>query len=169
MGKSSLINLLTDRKELAHTSGKPGKTQSLNYYLINESWYLVDLPGYGYAKVAKNIRKQFGQMIEDYILKSEFLACVFVLIDANIPPQKRDIEFVNWLGENGMPFCLIFTKTDRQTPAEIEVNMNNVKEALLEYWNELPPVFVSSATKRLGREEILTYINQVAADLAANA
>lgn len=161
VGKSSLINLLTDRKELAHTSAKPGKTQSINYYLINKQWSLIDLPGYGYARVAKSVRNQFGAIISDYIANSEGLVCLFVLIDANVPPQPIDISFTNWLGENGIPFCIVFTKTDRQKPEAAQANIEAIKTALLEYWNDLPPLFLTSAVTRAGREEILEYIQQV--------
>jgi GTP-binding protein len=166
VGKSSLINLLTDRDELAHTSAKPGKTQSINVYLINGAWTLVDLPGYGYARVSKTMRKRFGQLIEDYIRNSRRLACLFVLVDANIAPQKLDIDFINWLGENGVPFCLVFTKTDRQKPPQIAENIERIKASLLEFWEELPPMFVTSAAQRTGREELLTYIAQTANEIA---
>lgn len=166
VGKSSLINLLTNRDELAHTSAKPGKTQSINVYLINDAWSLVDLPGYGYARVSKTMRKRFGQLIEDYIRNSRHLACLFVLIDANIAPQKLDIDFINWLGENGVPFCLVFTKTDRQKPPLIAENIERIKASLLEFWEALPPMFVTSAAQRTGREELLAYIAQAASEIA---
>lgn len=168
VGKSSLINLLTQRKELAHTSNKPGKTQMLNYYQINATWYLVDLPGYGYAKVAKSKRKQFGRMIEEYLLQRESLTCTFVLVDANVPPQNIDIEFINWLGENGLPFSLVYTKTDRLKPAQLPNQIAAFEKALFEYWEALPPHFITSAVTRAGRDEILAYIAEIMASLEAD-
>ena len=156
VGKSSLINMLAGRKELAHTSGKPGKTQLINYYLINQSWYLTDLPGYGYAKQSKKTRGKWEARTERYFLDRQTLVSAFVLIDANIPPQKIDLEFVNWLGEHGVPFALAFTKTDRKASRN-GGSVDDFKAALLESWEELPPVFLSSATKETGREEILEF------------
>lgn len=157
VGKSSLINMLAQRKELAHTSGKPGKTQLLNYFLINDSWFLTDLPGYGYAKQSKKTRSKWETRMENYFLQRQTLVSAFVLIDSNIPPQEIDIEFVNWLGENGIPFVLAFTKTDRRKAREGE-HVAAFQAKLLEYWEELPPVFLTSATKEAGREEVLTYM-----------
>lgn len=158
VGKSSLINMLCGRKALAHVSNKPGKTELLNFYLINQEWYLVDLPGYGYAKRSKKIRRGFGKMINDYFLNREQLFCAFVLIDANVPPQDIDVEFINWLGENGVPFVLVYTKTDRLGKRQLEENLNLIRERLLEFWTHLPSEFITSSRTGEGREEILTFI-----------
>jgi GTP-binding protein len=148
--------MLTQRKELAHTSGKPGKTQLINYYLINNSWYLTDLPGYGYAKQSKKTRGKWESRTERYFLQRQTLMCAFVLIDANIPPQTIDLQFVDWLGENGVPFVLAFTKTDRK-PSRDGGSVEAFCERLLENWEELPPVFRTSATREVGREEIIDF------------
>ena len=160
VGKSSLINMLSDRRDIARISNVPGKTQHLNYYLVNDGWYLVDLPGYGYARVSKKLRRQWRLMMEHYFIKRETLQCVFVLLDGNIGPQKVDIEFINWLGELGIPFILIYTKTDRCKPHELEKNITAIRAALLEYWEELPPDISTSSTKRIGREEVLQIISE---------
>lgn len=160
VGKSSLINMLTGRTHLARTSNVPGKTQHLNYFLINKGWYLVDLPGYGYARVSKKLRRQWRLMMEHYFMKRESLQCVFVLLDGNIGPQPVDIEFVNWLGELGIPFILIYTKTDRCKPHELEKNIGAIREALLEYWEELPPDIITSSPKKIGRDEVLQIIKE---------
>ncbi|PHL00510.1 YihA family ribosome biogenesis GTP-binding protein [Neolewinella marina] len=157
VGKSSLINMLAQRKELAHTSGKPGKTQLLNYYLINDSWFLTDLPGYGYAKQSKKTRSKWEKRMENYFLKRQTLVSAFVLIDSNVPPQEIDLEFVNWLGEHGIPFVLAFTKTDRRK-AKDGAHVAAFQERLKEYWEELPPAFLTSAVKEIGRDEVLTYV-----------
>ncbi len=161
VGKSSLINLITGRKDLALTSGKPGKTQTINFFLIDHDWYLVDLPGYGYARTSKVNRRKWEIMIQGYLMRRENLACTFVLIDSNIPPQAIDIEFVNWMGEKGLPFVIVYTKTDRITEAQLEINLFKIRQALLEHWNELPKEFISSAVKRAGRQELLAFIEQV--------
>ena len=158
VGKSSLINMLAERKEMARISNVPGKTQHLNYYLVNKEWYLVDLPGYGYAKVSKKLRRQWRMMMDHYFRKRTTLCCVFVLLDSNISPQKVDIEFINWLGELGLPYILIYTKIDRIKAHELESNTQAIKDALLEYWEELPPDIPSSAEKHIGRDEILAII-----------
>lgn len=158
VGKSSLVNMLTGRRSLAHVSNTPGKTQLLNFYLINEAWYLVDLPGYGYAKRSKKERRGFSKIIEQYFIKRQEMYCAFVLIDSNIPPQTIDIEFINWLGEHGIPFVLVYTKTDRLSKLKLEANLHTFREALLEYWTHLPPEFVTSSKDRTGREEILEFI-----------
>lgn len=158
VGKSSLINMLTGRRSLAHVSNTPGKTQLINYYLINEEWYLVDLPGYGYAKRSKKLRRGFSKMIEDYFIKRKELYCAFVLIDANIPPQKIDIEFINWLGEHGVPFVLVYTKTDRMNTRTLETNLKEFRDTMLEYWTHLPAEFITSSRNQDGREEILEFI-----------
>ncbi len=164
VGKSSLINMLCSKKELAHTSQKPGKTQLLNYFLINQQWAIVDLPGYGYAKISKIKRKEWQKMIQDYLVLRPTLCCAFVLIDSNIPPQTVDIEFINWLGEMHIPFVLVFTKTDRLKPQEIEANIQATQAKLLEYWNELPQQFFTSANKNIGRDEILNFIDGLATE-----
>lgn len=158
VGKSSLINMLCGRKSLAHVSNKPGKTQLLNFYLINEEWYLVDLPGYGYAKRSKKERRGFGKMINSYFLERNQMYCAFVLLDSNIPPQDIDIEFINWLGEHGIPFVIVYTKTDRLKKRELEDNLDRIRTKLLEYWTHLPQEFITSARSRDGREELLTFI-----------
>jgi GTP-binding protein len=161
VGKSSLINALTYRKEVAHTSKKPGKTQLINYFLVNHDWYLVDLPGYGYAKISKKKRKAWEKMIEAYLIKRYSLQCAFVLIDANIPPQEIDVEFINWLGERRIPFVLVYTKTDKSKPKEIEANIAAIREELLKYWHDLPQEFITSSRDATGTEEILTFIEDV--------
>lgn len=154
VGKSSLINYVTGVKNLAKTSGTPGKTRLLNYFLINETWRLVDLPGYGYAKLSKTEIARINQMIKDYLLKREFLHTVFLLIDSRVPPQKIDLEFTNWLGENGIPFLLVFTKTDKVKVTYIE----EFKAKMLENWEELPQIFLTTSERKIGKEEILSFI-----------
>lgn len=161
VGKSSLINMLCGRKEIAHVSKKPGKTQMLNYYLIDKSWYLVDLPGYGYAKISKRKRQDWKRMIDGYLVRRDTLLCAMVLIDANIPPQKLDVEFINWLGEKRIPFVIVYTKTDRLKPEELDVNLQQIREELLKYWNALPQEFITSALDQRGRQEILDFIESV--------
>lgn len=158
VGKSSLINMLTSRKAIAHTSKKPGKTQMINFYLVNQQWHLVDLPGYGYAKISKTTRKKWEKMIQDYLNKRMNLMVTFVLIDANVPPQKIDLEFINWLGEMHLPFVLVYTKVDRLKPAEVEPNIKLFQDAMLKNWEELPQEFISSANSGRGRQEILDFI-----------
>ncbi len=158
VGKSSLINLLAGRRDLAHISNKPGKTQHLNYYLVNDTWYLVDLPGYGYAKVSKKNRAQFSKMTERYLLERTTIINAFVLIDAHIPPQRIDLEFCDWLGTHQVPFVLVFTKTDRQKPEQTEDNVAAFQAAMLERWETLPPHFLTSAVKRTGQDEVLSFI-----------
>jgi GTP-binding protein len=161
VGKSSLINMLTNRKKLAKTSGTPGKTQLINHFLIDESWYIVDLPGFGYAKVSKGDRKTFQQIITGYLGKRDNLVCVFLLIDARHEPQKIDLEFMRWLGENRVPFVIVFTKIDKCTSNELNKNLTKYKRRLLVDWESLPPIFTSSATGRIGRAELLDYINKL--------
>lgn len=156
--------MLTQRKELARTSGTPGKTQLINYFLINNSWYLTDLPGYGYAKRSKSTRAKWESRTEDYFLRREQMTCAFVLIDSNVPPQTIDIEFINWLGENGVPFVLTFTKTDRKKSRD-GGSVEAFKTALLEYWEELPPVFITSSVNQIGRDEILEFFENTLTDL----
>ena len=161
VGKSSLINSLCKQKKLAKTSSQPGKTQLINHFNINDIWYLVDLPGYGYARVSKKSRSIFGKMITDYIFNRTNLMLVFVLIDSRIPPQKIDIEFINELGVNQIPFALIFTKADKLTHNEVAKNTAAFKKALKQYWEELPPTFITSSETGQGREEVLNYINEI--------
>mgnify|MGYP005894132301 CR=1 FL=1 len=161
VGKSSLINMLTNNKKLAKTAARPGKTQLINHFLINDMWYMVDLPGYGYARTSETARRQFEKMIRDYILKRENLVCLFVLIDSRLEPQKIDLEFMEWLGENGVPFAIIFTKADKLSGGKAKDNVNKYLKKLSEQWEELPPYFLSSSEKKLGRKEILDYIESI--------
>jgi len=161
VGKSSLINMLTFRKNLAKVSGKPGKTRLINHFLINDKWHLVDLPGYGYAKVSKREKQVFQKFITDYFKKRKQLVSAFVLIDSRHEPQKIDLEFMEWLGVNAIPFSIIFTKTDKLKPRALEKNILHYKSILMEYWEELMPTFLSSSTKNEGREEILNYIGGI--------
>ncbi len=161
VGKSSLINMLTNHSKLAKTSGKPGKTQLINHFLINDSWYLVDLPGYGYAKVSKTDREKWGKMIFDYITERENLYCIFVLVDSRIPPQNIDIDFINWLGENGIPFAIVFTKTDKLSKNKVASNIAAFRKELLKNWEELPVQFSTSSVTKTGKEDLLQYIEQI--------
>ncbi|SFS59339.1 GTP-binding protein [Porphyromonadaceae bacterium NLAE-zl-C104] len=161
VGKSSLINMLTNRKGLAMTSSTPGKTMLINHFLINGEWYLVDLPGYGYARRGKEGRDKLRKIIEDYVLEREAMTNLFVLIDSRHEPQKIDLEFMEWLGENGVPFAIVFTKADKLGSGRLQLNIDAYKEKLLETWEELPPVFVTSSEKGQGREELLSYIEQI--------
>jgi GTP-binding protein len=160
VGKSSLINMLTNARGLAKTSTKPGKTQTINHFLINASWYLVDLPGYGYAQVSKSLRQGFGRIIEDYVLKRENLSCLFILIDSRLEPQKIDLSFINWAGSKGIPLSLIFTKTDKISRNQLEKNIGIYRKALLNDWEELPDILITSATELTGKDEVLNYIGQ---------
>ncbi len=161
VGKSSLINMLLERKKLAKTSQSPGKTQLINQFNINDNWYLVDLPGYGFAKVAKSVRKDFSKLINEYILNRENLICVFVLIDSRHDPQKSDLGFMRWLGENEVPFCMIFTKADKLSSSSLNKNLKNYKKEMLKEWETLPEIFISSSEKKMGRNEILNCIDQL--------
>ncbi len=161
VGKSSLINYLTNQPKLAKTSSTPGKTQTINHYLINQTFYFVDLPGYGYAEVPLSIKKQFEKMIQDYLLKRETLACLFVLIDVRHEPLKLDLEFIQWVGENQIPFCLIFTKCDKLSQNQLDTKIQNYKNKLLETWEELPPFFLTSASKNMGGNELLVFMDKV--------
>lgn len=160
VGKSSLINMITGRKNLAKTSSTPGKTKLINHFLINETWYLVDLPGYGYAKVSKDQRSEFRKSILEYIGKRKTLYCLYVLIDSRLLPQAIDLKFIHWMGEHEVPFKIIFTKTDKLSQTEWQRNVDEFKNSLLETWEELPEMIFSSATKRDGREDILQSIWQ---------
>lgn len=161
VGKSSLINMITERKSLAKTSGRPGKTQLINHFLINNSWHLVDLPGYGYARVSKSAKKTFQKFITAYFEQREQMLCAFVLVDSRHKPQSIDLEFMQWLGEHQVPFCIIFTKADKLKPKAIERSIENYKTEMLQYWTEMPTYFISSSSTGLGREEILGYIENI--------
>ena len=161
VGKSSLINMLTNNKSLAKTSVKPGKTQLINHFLINKAWYLVDLPGYGYARTSKASRMEWQAMINDYILNRETLANLFVLIDSRIQPQKIDIEFINYMGAHGVPLIIIFTKTDKQKQSETAATVNNMKRVLSETWEELPEMILTSSVTRTGRNKLLDRIDEI--------
>ena len=161
VGKSSLINMLCNRRGLAKTSQTPGKTRLVNHFRINSSWYIVDLPGYGYAKMSDKGREELRRIISDYILHSEEMVLLFILIDSRHDLGKVDLEFLDWVGENGIPFALIFTKGDKQGPNVLKAQVEKNKLRLLESWEELPPVFVSSSATGQGREEILSYIETV--------
>ena len=158
VGKSSLINMLVDRRDMAKTSGKPGKTQLINHFVVNDNWYLVDLPGYGYAQVSKNKRENWEKFISNYILERENLMCLFVLVDSRLSPQKVDLEFMDWLGENNIPFVMVFTKMDKLSKTKTANNIHNYKEEMGNSWDELPPCFYTSAEKKEGRKEILDFI-----------
>ena len=158
VGKSSLINMLTARKGLAMTSATPGKTMLINHFLINKNWYLVDLPGYGYARRGQKGKDQIRTIIEDYILEREQMTNLFLLIDSRLEPQKIDLEFMEWLGENGIPFSIIFTKADKLKSGRLKMNINAYLRELSKQWEELPPYFISSSENRTGRTEILDYI-----------
>ncbi|MEJ6505715.1 MAG: ribosome biogenesis GTP-binding protein YihA/YsxC [Crocinitomicaceae bacterium] len=161
VGKSSLINMLTGKKKLAKTSSTPGKTQLINHFVINEDWYLVDLPGYGYAKASKKSRQSWEIFITEYLLHRESLLTTFVLIDARLPPQKIDLEFMNWCGGKGIPFTIVFTKTDKMSSSALQRNLKAYSKELLKYWDELPPIFVTSSESKLGRESVLNYVNEI--------
>ena len=168
VGKSSLINMLTGRKGLAMTSATPGKTMLINHFLINKSWYIVDLPGYGYARRGQKGKDQIRTIIEDYILEREQMTNLFVLIDSRLEPQKIDLEFMEWLGENGIPFSIIFTKADKLKGGRLKMNINNYLRELSKEWEELPPYFISSSENRTGRTEILDYIENISKEVYKN-
>ena len=166
VGKSSLINMLVNQHGLAKTSQKPGKTQLINHFLINEKWYIVDLPGYGYAKSSKNNRESWEKFIRNYITKRESLQCVFVLIDSRLSPQKIDIEFCCWMGEIQIPFVLAFTKTDKQSRVKTKANIDLFTKELSGWFEEIPPVFITSGEKGVGKDEVLHFIEQTNLDFA---
>lgn len=166
VGKSSLINMLTNRKGLAMTSSKPGKTQLINHFVINDEWYLVDLPGYGYAQRGKEGREQIRKIIDSYIMNRMELTCLFLLLDSRHDPQKIDLEFINWLGENSIPFVIVFTKVDKLSKSKVSENTAAYLNKLKETWEELPPVFYTSSEHKIGRDEILDYIDQINKNLA---
>ncbi|MCK0180308.1 ribosome biogenesis GTP-binding protein YihA/YsxC [Flavobacteriaceae bacterium S0862] len=168
VGKSSLINMLTDRKSLAKTSGRPGKTQLINHFIVNDNWYLVDLPGYGYARVSKSSKKVFQKFITAYFEKRKQLVSAFVLVDIRHKPQPIDLEFMQWLGENTIPFSIIFTKADKLKPKAIENHIEDYKNILLETWEEMPNYFVTSASKKIGKDALLEYIDSINKEINQN-
>jgi GTP-binding protein len=161
VGKSSLINMLTGHKGLAKTSATPGKTLLINHFMINDQWYIVDLPGYGFAKRSKKVQQEIEDMISSYILRREQLVNVFLLIDIRHDPQKIDVEFMTWLGENGVPFSIVFTKADKLGPVKAKQNVEKYLHTLLDTWEELPPHFITSSEKHQGRDELLDYIDEI--------
>lgn len=163
VGKSSLLNMLANRKNLAKTSNKPGKTQTINHFIINEKWYLVDLPGYGYASVSKDKRAGFGKIIENYVLKRENLSCLFILLDARLEPQKIDLEFIHWAGEKEIPLGLLFTKSDKLTKNQLKRNIAVYESTLKKTWEEIPPMVVTSSVTQQGKEEVLSFIEKALA------
>ena len=164
VGKSSLINMLTNRKSLAKTSGRPGKTQLINHFLINKNWYLVDLPGYGYARVSKSAKKTFQKFITQYFSLRKQLVSAFVLVDVRHEPQPIDLDFMQWLGENGIPFSIIFTKADKLKPNAITRHVETYKNKMLESWEDMPNYFVTSSSKSIGKEDVLNYISNINTD-----
>ena len=165
VGKSSLINMLTSRKSLAKTSGKPGKTQLINHFIINNAWYLVDLPGYGYAKVSKSSKRIFQKFITEYFEQRKQLIAAFVLIDIRHKPQIIDLNFMEWLGSNQIPFAIIFTKVDKLKPKNVDEYLTSYKDILLETWEELPQYFVTSSSKSIGKKDLLSYIDSINYDI----
>lgn len=165
VGKSSLINMLCGRKNLALTSSKPGKTLLINHFIINKSWYLVDLPGYGYAKRSKKITGKIGTIVERYINEREALTCLFVLVDSRIEPQQIDVDFINHAGEHNIPIAIVFTKADRLNSQAVKSNIEKMKSTLAQTWEELPPIFVTSSARKTGKEELLAYIAEINASL----
>lgn len=161
VGKSSLINMLTNKKSLAQTSSKPGKTLLINHFLINDSWHIVDLPGYGYAQRSKDSRQAIERIIQEYILNRQQMTNLFVLIDVRHKPQKIDLEFIEWLGENGVPFSIVFTKLDKLSSSAVKKSISSYCATLREQWEELPPIFATSSEDGRGREELLDYIEQL--------
>lgn len=161
VGKSSLINMLTGKKNLAKISGKPGKTQLINHFMIDERWYIVDLPGYGYAKASKASRARWEQFIADYLIHRKQLVNVFILIDSRLDPQQIDLEFINWCGEKGIPFSMIFTKIDKLSSTSLQKNLAKYKREMLKQWEEMPPVFTTSSTSSFGKEKLLNFIDQI--------
>ncbi len=168
VGKSSLINMLVRQKGLAMTSSTPGKTMLINHFIVDDSWYIVDLPGYGYARRGKEGREAIRRIIDSYVLGREDMTCLFVLLDCRHEPQKIDLEFIQFLGENGVPFALVFTKSDKISKGALERNVEAYKATLLETWEELPPIFCTSAEKYLGRDELLDYIDGINRSLRAS-
>lgn len=168
VGKSSLINMLVRNNKLAKTSSKPGKTQTINHFLINKDWYLVDLPGYGYASISKTMREKWQKMINDYLVCRENLQLVFVLVDSRLEPQKIDIDFINGLGESGVPFSIIFTKTDKLSASKVQGNVQRFKNKLMETWEELPFMLLTSSETGKGRDDVLQYIEEINTNYSSN-
>lgn len=166
VGKSSLINMLTGVRGLAKTSGRPGKTQLINYFLVNQEWYLVDLPGYGYARTSKTMREGFSTMIRQYFLHREQLVNTYLLIDSRIPPQRIDLEFIEFLGLNGVPFTIVYTKTDKEKQREVQANIKQMRQVLSESWEELPPMLLTSSASGYGRDALLDQIETINKSLA---
>ncbi len=164
VGKSSLINMLVGNKNLAKTSGRPGKTQLINHFIINKHWFLVDLPGYGYAKASKVQRDKWERFIADYLTNRKQLTNIFVLLDSRLDPQKIDLEFMNWCGEKQLPFSMIFTKIDKLSSSALAKNLTKYKKEMLKYWEEMPPVFTTSSESAFGKEKILNYIDLIIKD-----
>ncbi len=169
VGKSSLINMLCNKKGLAKTSQNPGKTQVINHFIINEKWYLVDLPGYGFAKTARTNRAAWEKMIKTYLESRENLQCVMALIDSRLSPQKNDIEFINWLGSKGIPFSIVFTKADKQSKLKTQANVELFTNHLLQNWEELPPYFITSAEEQTGKDDLLNYIDSINSQYVAQS
>ncbi len=167
VGKSSLINMLCGRKKLALTSARPGKTMLINHFLINGSWYIVDLPGYGYARRSKTDIAKFGSIIDDYVTNRAELTCLFVLIDSRVPPQKIDIDFINRAGTKGIPLAVVFTKADKPNDKGLRANVEAMRAQLAEIWEELPPMFVTSSLRKTGKDELLEYIHGINVELGA--
>lgn len=161
VGKSSLINTLVGQRKLAKTSGTPGKTQLINHFLVEKQWYLVDLPGYGFAKVSKNQRSSWTKMIREYLEQRQNLLCLFILLDVRLEPQKIDLEFMRWVGENGLPFVMVFTKADKLSATKVDQHVAAYKRTMLSQWTEMPPYFVTSAESARGRDELLDFIRQL--------
>lgn len=161
VGKSSLINMLTSQNKLAKVSGKPGKTQLINHFLIDEQWYLVDLPGYGWAKVSKEKRGEWGPMTKNYLINRKNLQCVFVLVDSRLEPQAIDIEFIHWVGTNNIPFAIVFTKSDKQSPNKTQKNIAGFKRRMLQDWEEMPQYFITSAVSSLGKDNLIQFIRHI--------
>lgn len=166
VGKSSLINSLTDRKQIAKTSGNPGKTKLINHFIVNDEWYLVDLPGYGYAKVSKKERLEFDQLIRTYLIKRKNLTCLFLLIDSRHDPLGPDVEFLTWLGQKGVPFVIVFTKIDKLPKTQVDSTIDKYKAFLLTQWEELPPIFITSSSTHVGQDEILSFIAETNSNLS---
>jgi GTP-binding protein len=164
VGKSSLINMLVDQKKLAKVSGTPGKTQTINHFIINGQWFLVDLPGYGYAKLSKEDRWNFGKMIEVYLENRQNLFCTFILIDSRLPLQAIDLDFINWMGKHHLPIAIVLTKTDKLKQSELGKSKYNIEAALLKSWEELPPLFITSSEKKSGRDKLLGFIEEAIAN-----
>jgi len=164
VGKSSLINMLVDRKKLAKTSSTPGKTQTVNHFIVNDNWYLVDLPGYGYASASRSARFEWGKMIEEYLKNRKNLFCTFILLDARLKPQAIDIDFITWMGEHHLPLAILLTKSDKLKQQELAKSKKIIESKLLEQWEDLPPLFVTSSEKKSGRDKILDFISEAMQD-----